>query len=52
MLDFRWFFGAMAFVLILLSIDAVYRTYTINQCKLAYVATDRKAEEIRRICNR
>ena len=52
MLDFRWFFGAMAFVLILASVEAAYTTYTVNQCKLAYVATDRKAEEIRRICNR
>jgi ethanolamine utilization microcompartment shell protein EutS len=48
----KWFIGAIVVVLILASVEAAYTTYTVNQCKLAYVTTDRKAEEIRRICNR
>jgi hypothetical protein len=48
----KWFIGAMLIVVVLASVESAYTTYTVNQCKLAYVATDRKAEEIRRICNR
>lgn len=48
----KWFIGAMMAVVVLASLESAYRSYTINQCKLAYAVTDRKAEEIRRICNR
>ncbi len=48
----KWFIGAIVVVLVLASLESVYRTYTINQCKLAYAATNRKTEDIRQICNR
>jgi hypothetical protein len=48
----KWFIGAMLIVVVLASVESAYRTYTINHCKMAYAATDRKAEDIRRICNR
>lgn len=48
----KWFISAVVAVLILVSVESVYTTYAVNQCKLAYAATDRKAEDIRRICNR
>jgi hypothetical protein len=48
----KWFIAAVMAVLVLASLESAYRTYTVNQCKLAYAATDRKTEDIRRICNR
>jgi hypothetical protein len=48
----KWFIGAMLIVLVLVSAESAYTTYTVNQCKLSYAATDRKTEDIRRICNR
>jgi hypothetical protein len=48
----KWFIGAMLIVLALVSAESAYTTYTVNQCKLSYAATDRKTEDIRRICNR
>jgi len=48
----KWFIGAMLVVMVLVSAESVYTTYTVNQCKEAYAATDRKTEDIRRICNR
>jgi hypothetical protein len=48
----KWFIGAMLIVVALVSVESAYRTYTVNQCKMAYATTDRKTEDIRRICNR
>jgi hypothetical protein len=48
----KWFIAAVVAVLVLVSAESAYITYTVNQCKLAYAATDRKTEDIRRICNR
>jgi hypothetical protein len=48
----KWFIAAVVVVLVLASLESAYRIYTINQCKVAYAATDRKTEDIRRICNR
>ena len=48
----KWFIGAIVVVLAWASLESGYRTYTVNQCKMAYAATDRKTEDIRRICNR
>jgi hypothetical protein len=48
----KWFIAAVVTVLTLVSVESAYRTYTVNHCKMAYAATDRKAEDIRRICNR
>lgn len=48
----KWFIAAVVAVLVLASVESAYTTYAVNQCKLAYAATDRKTEDIRRICNR
>ena len=48
----KWFIAAVVAVLVLVSVESAYTTYAVNQCKLAYAATDRKTEDIRRICNR
>jgi len=47
----KWFIGAMLIVVVLASVESAYHTYTVNQCKEAYAATNRKTEDIRRICN-
>jgi len=48
----KWFIGAIVTVLALMSVESAYTTYTVNQCKESYAATNRKTEDIRKICNR
>jgi hypothetical protein len=48
----KWFIGAIVVVLVLVSAESMYQNYTIGQCKEAYAGTNRKPEDIRRICNR
>jgi hypothetical protein len=48
----KWFIGAMLIVVALVSVESMYQNYTIGQCKEAYAGTNRKPEDIRRICNR